>query len=46
MGVTGCLMFEPFTIKGVQFGNRIVRSSMGGRSAYYDGTVNNAWNNF
>jgi 2,4-dienoyl-CoA reductase-like NADH-dependent reductase (Old Yellow Enzyme family) len=46
MGVTGCLMFEPFTIKGVQFGNRIVRSSMGGRSAYYDGTVNNAWKNF
>ena len=46
MGVTGCLMFEPLTINGVRFDNRIVRSSMGGRSAYYDGTVNNAWKNF
>lgn len=39
-------MFEPFKIKGVEFKNRLVRSSMGGRSAYYDGTVNNAWKNF
>lgn len=46
MAVTGCLMFEPLTINGVRFSNRIVRSSMGGRSAYYDGTVNNAWKNF
>src|SRR4051812_11617754 len=32
--------------KMLRFKNRIVRSSMGGRSAYYDGTVNNAWKNF
>jgi 2,4-dienoyl-CoA reductase-like NADH-dependent reductase (Old Yellow Enzyme family) len=40
------MIFEPFTIKGVTFKNRLLRSSMGGRSAYYDGTVSNAWKNF
>ncbi|HEX6692196.1 MAG TPA: NADH:flavin oxidoreductase [Burkholderiales bacterium] len=39
-------LFEPFTLNGVQFKNRVLRSSMGGRNAYYDGTVNNAWKNF
>ncbi len=39
-------IFEPFTIKGVTFKNRLVRSSIGGRTAYYDGTVSNAWKNF
>jgi 2,4-dienoyl-CoA reductase (NADPH2) len=39
-------MFQPLVIKGVRFRNRILRSSMGGRGAYYDGTVNNAWKNF
>ncbi|MEW6155213.1 MAG: NADH:flavin oxidoreductase [Actinomycetota bacterium] len=40
------MIFEPFTIKGVEFKNRVVRSSIGGRTAYYDGTVSNAWKNF
>lgn len=39
-------IFEPFTIKDVTFKNRLVRSSIGGRTAYYDGTVSNAWKNF
>lgn len=39
-------IFEPFTIKGVTFKNRLIRSSIGGRTAYYDGTVSNAWKNF
>jgi 2,4-dienoyl-CoA reductase (NADPH2) len=39
-------IFEPFTVKGVTFKNRLVRSSIGGRTAYYDGTVSNAWKNF
>jgi 2,4-dienoyl-CoA reductase-like NADH-dependent reductase (Old Yellow Enzyme family) len=39
-------MFEPFTLKGVRFENRILRSAMGGKMCYYDGTVNNAWVNF
>jgi 2,4-dienoyl-CoA reductase-like NADH-dependent reductase (Old Yellow Enzyme family) len=46
MDESGLAMFRPLAIKGVRFRNRIVRSSMGGRSAYYDGTVNNAWKNF
>ncbi|MEV5409035.1 NADH:flavin oxidoreductase [Thermopolyspora sp. NPDC052614] len=40
------MIFEPFSIGDVTFKNRIVRSSIGGRMAYYDGTVNNAWKNF
>ena len=40
------MIFEPLTIGNVTFKNRLVRSSIGGRSAYYDGTVNNAWKNF
>ena len=39
-------IFEPFTINGVEFPNRLVRSSIGGRYAYYDGTVNPAWVHF
>src|SRR5262245_25833749 len=39
-------MFEPFSIKGKTFENRILRSAMGGKMCYYDGTVNNAWVNF
>jgi len=39
-------IFEPFSIKDVAFKNRLVRSSIGGRTAYYDGTVSNAWKNF
>jgi 2,4-dienoyl-CoA reductase (NADPH2) len=32
--------------RAIRFKNRIVRSSLGGRMAYYDGTANNAWKNF
>jgi 2,4-dienoyl-CoA reductase (NADPH2) len=39
-------MFEPLSIKGVTFHNRVLRSAMGGKMCYYDGTVNNAWVNF
>ena len=40
------MIFEPFTIKDVTFKNRLIRSSIGGRTAFYDGTVSNAWKNF
>jgi 2,4-dienoyl-CoA reductase-like NADH-dependent reductase (Old Yellow Enzyme family) len=40
------VLFEPFRIKGVTFANRILRSSMGGRTSYYDGTVSPAWVHF
>jgi 2,4-dienoyl-CoA reductase-like NADH-dependent reductase (Old Yellow Enzyme family) len=39
-------IFEPLTINGIEFRNRLVRSSIGGRLAYYDGTVNPAWVRF
>ena len=40
------MIFEPIRINNVTFRNRLLRSSIGGRTAYYDGTVNNAWKNF
>ena len=40
------MLFEPFQIKDLHFKNRIVRSSMGGRMSYYDGTVTSAFKNF
>ncbi len=40
------MIFEPFTIKNVTFKNRVLRSSIGGRTSYYDGTVTPAWKNF
>lgn len=39
-------LFDPFTIKGVTFRSRVLRSSLGGRTSYYDGTVTPAWKNF
>jgi 2,4-dienoyl-CoA reductase-like NADH-dependent reductase (Old Yellow Enzyme family) len=39
-------LFEPFTIKNVKFANRVLRSSLGGRMAYYDGRVSPSWVNF
>ena len=39
-------IFAPFRINGVEFGNRILRSSVGGRMATYDGTVTDVWKNF
>ncbi len=40
------MLFEPFRIKNVTFDNRILRSSIGGRTSYYDGTVSPAWVHF
>ena len=40
------MLFERFRIKNVTFANRILRSSMGGRTSYYDGTVSPAWIHF
>lgn len=40
------MLFDPFRIKNVEFNNRILRSSIGGRTAYYDGTVSPAWVHF
>ena len=40
------MIFEPRTIKDVTFRNRVLRSSVGGRMAAYDGTVTDVWSNF
>jgi 2,4-dienoyl-CoA reductase-like NADH-dependent reductase (Old Yellow Enzyme family) len=40
------VIFEPFNIKGVKFKNRILRSSMGGKSSYYNGSPSPAWQRF
>lgn len=40
------MIFEPFQIKSLHFKNRIIRSSIGGRTSYYDGTVTSAFKNF
>ncbi|HZQ73114.1 MAG TPA: NADH:flavin oxidoreductase [Burkholderiales bacterium] len=50
-GATKVAWDEPYKMrfgrsKSLRLKNRVVRSSMGGRSAYYDGTVTNAWANF
>jgi 2,4-dienoyl-CoA reductase (NADPH2) len=37
---------EPFSIKGVHFKNRIVRSSIGGQLAAADGHVTDVWTSF
>src|SRR5262249_55546264 len=39
-------LFAPFAINGVAFRNRILRSSVGGRTCNYDGTVTDVWKNF
>lgn len=39
-------IFEPFEINGIRFRSRVVRSSLGGRMAYYDGTPSPVWRNF
>ena len=39
-------IFDPFTIKGVTFRSRILRSSLGGRMAYYDGKLSPVFKNF
>src|SRR3954454_22859263 len=35
-------VFRPLTINGVRFKNRVVRSSLGGRVDYYDGSMSEA----
>lgn len=40
------MLFDPITINGVTLRNRVIRSSIGGRMAYYDGSVNAAWISF
>lgn len=37
---------EPYKIGGVAFANRVLRSSMGGRNSFYDGTVSPAFVHF
>lgn len=37
---------EPFKIGSVSFANRVLRSSMGGRNSFYDGTVSPAFVHF
>lgn len=44
--MTASALFEPRTIGGVRFKNRILRSSVGGRTANYDGSVTDVWKNF
>jgi 2,4-dienoyl-CoA reductase (NADPH2) len=39
-------IFDPVTINGVTFRSRVLRSSLGGRMAYYDGTIAPVWKNF
>jgi 2,4-dienoyl-CoA reductase-like NADH-dependent reductase (Old Yellow Enzyme family) len=33
------MIFDPITINNVTFANRLLRSSVGGRSAYYNGAA-------
>ncbi len=40
------LLFTPFQIRNLHFKNRIVRSSIGGRTSFYDGTITSAFKNF
>jgi len=39
-------IFTPFKIGNVEFKNRILRSSIGGRMSNYDGSVTAVWKNF
>lgn len=39
-------IFEPRSIHNVRFENRLLRSSVGGRTCNYDGTVTDVWKNF
>src|SRR6185436_1540943 len=46
MNTPSSAIFQPMKINGVEFKNRLIRSSIGGRTAYYDGTVNDSWLRF
>jgi PAS domain S-box-containing protein len=39
-------MMEPLRVQRLTFRNRVLRSSLGGKFAYFDGSVNNAWKSF
>gem|GEM_PF-847183 len=39
-------MMEPLRVKRLTFRNRVLRSSLGGKFAYFDGSVNNPWKSF
>ncbi len=39
-------IFSSYRINNVEFKNRILRSSVGGRMSTYDGTVTDVWKNF
>ena len=39
-------IFDPVTINGIRFRSRILRSSLGGRMAYYDGKLSPVFKNF
>jgi 2,4-dienoyl-CoA reductase-like NADH-dependent reductase (Old Yellow Enzyme family) len=40
------MLFEPFKLKTIELKNRILRSSMGGKTSYYGGAVSPAWQHF
>jgi len=44
--MTDSAIFTPFTINNVEFKNRILRSSVGGRMSNYDATFTDVWKNF
>ena len=46
MSANSSALFTTTTIGKLEFKNRLLRSSIGGRTAYYDGTVNDAWETF
>lgn len=45
-GVSAGNIFQPLTLNKVEFKNRILRSSVGGRTCTYDGTVTDVWGSF
>ena len=44
--MTNSVIFTPYAINNVQFKNRLLRSSVGGRMSNYDATVTDVWKNF
>lgn len=40
------MIFEPFKLGNVEFPNRIIRSSIGGRTSAYNSKVTDTWRNF
>ena len=41
--MTAEAIFEPLQLGPLKVKNRVLRSSMGGRTSYFDGTVSPAW---